>query len=158
MTSITELLADRAAHVPELNLIWTAVVDIGPREALGETSDGQRYIVPILGGEFIGGPGLEDFSGKVLKGGADRQLIDRHGFKQLDAQYEMQTNDGAVFTIHNRVKIDESVQPSPYKVSVIHATAPRGQFEWMNRRVFLGTLDPARPVRDAVIIRGWGKP
>lgn len=152
-----DILAAHPPACPDLDLIWTAIVDIAPREDLGETPEGHRYIVPILGGEFFGGQGIEGLSGKVLAGGADRQLLDRHGFKRLDALYEMQTDDGTILTIRNRVKIDESASPDPYRISVIEVTAPRGPLEWMNRRVFLGTLTSAKPDRDAVIIRGWGK-
>lgn len=149
------ILAQRHANAPELKLIWTAIVDIAEREDLGETPNGHRYIVPILGGMFFTGPGVEGLSGAVLPGGADRQFVDRHGFKTLDALYEMKTDDGAILTVHNQVRIDES-GPMPYRRSVINVTAPQGRFEWMNRRVFVGTLETARPDRDAVIIRGWG--
>lgn len=151
-----DIMASREPIEPCLSLIWTAVVDIAPREDLGETPDGHRYIVPILGGTFFAGPGVKGLSGRVLPGGADRQLVDRHGFKTLDALYEMQTEDGAILTIRNRVKIDENAKAGIYKLSVIDVTAPAGPHEWMNRRVFLGTLETARPDRDAVIIRGWG--
>ena len=152
-----DILAKRPAIAPQFSLIWTAIVDIAPREDMGESPAGHRYIVPILGGEFFAGPGIEGLSGKVLPGGADRQLLDRHRFKTLDALYEMQTNSGDILTIRNRVRIDEANTADPNKLSVIEVTAPVGQFEWMNRRVFVGTLEPARPDRDAVIIRGWGQ-
>jgi len=152
-----EILALHPPIAPEFELIWTAIVDIAPREDLGETPEGHRFIVPILGGEFFAGRGVEGLSGIVLPGGADRQLVDRHGFKRLDALYEMKTEDGTILTIRNRVKIDETVPSDHYKVSSIQVIAPQGRFEWMNRRVFVGTLETARPAREAVIIRGWGK-
>lgn len=152
-----DIFASRPATAPELSLIWTAVVDIAPRKDLGESPDGHRYMVPILGGRFFAGPGIGEFSGIVLPGGADRQLVDRHGFKTLDALYEMQTDDGAILTVRNRVRIDESDPDALYRASVIEVTAPLGRFAWMNRRVFVGTLETARPDRDAVIIRGWGR-
>lgn len=152
-----ELLATRQPVLPAFSLIWTAVVDIAPREDLGETPEGHRYIVNILGGRFFAGPGIEGLSGEVLPGGADRQLVDRQGFKTLDALYEMRTEAGEVLTIHNRCKIDETVPGAPYKLSVISVTAPKGPLDWMNRRVFVGTLETARPDREAVIIRGWGQ-
>ena len=151
-----DILAKHAAAAPELRLIWTAIVDIGKRMDLGQTPAGHRYMIPILGGEFIAGPGIEGLSGRVIPGGADRQLVDPYGFKRLDALYEMQTDDGAILTIRNRVRIDETKGADPYRLSVIDVTAPTGRFEWMNRRVFVGTLQPARPDREAVIIRGWG--
>jgi hypothetical protein len=137
---------------PVLSLVWTGVVDIAAKQDLGLSPDGHRYIVPILGGTFAGGPGFDGLSGTVLPGGADRQLVDRHGFKTLDALYEMKTDDGAVLTIRNRVKIDEA---AGYRQSVIGVVAPSGRFDWMNRRIFLGTMATARPEREAVIIRGW---
>lgn len=151
-----ELFATRQPNLPGFSLIWTAVVDIAPREDLGETPQGHRYIVPILGGRFFAGPGIDGLSGEVLQGGADRQLVDAHGFKTLDALYEMRTEAGDILTVHNRCMIDESVPDAPYRLSVISVTAPVGPLDWMNRRVFVGTLETAKPDREAVIIRGWG--
>ena len=152
-----EILTLHPPIAPEFELIWTAIVDIAPREDLGESPEGHRFIVPILGGEFFAGRDVEGLSGKILPGGADRQLLDRHGFKRLDALYEMKTADGTILTIRNRVKIDETVPAEPYKISSIQVIAPKGRFEWMNRRVFVGTMASARPEREAVIIRAWGK-
>lgn len=154
--SFADIIAKHPPKAPELSLIWTAIVDIAPREDWGPSPKGHRFAVPILGGKFFAGPGIEGLDGEVLAGGADRQLLICEGFKTLDALYEMRTDDGAVLTIRNRVKIDESVGPDPYKLSVIEVTAPEGPLDWMNRRVFIGTLETARPDRDAVIIRGWG--
>lgn len=149
-------LADRPAEAPLLKLIWTAVVDVGERESLGSTPSGDRFIVPITGGKFFAGPGIDGLNGEVIVGGADRQLVDSNGYKQLDALYEMRTEDGSILTIHNKVKVDEAAPGGIYRQSVIEVTAPVGRFEWMNRRIFVGTLEPARPDRQAVIIRGWG--
>ncbi len=151
-----QILESKPPVAPQLSLIWTAVVDIAPREDWGTTPKGQRYVVPILGGKVFSGPGIDGLSGVVLPGGADRQLVTSDGFKTLDALYEMQMDDGSVLTVRNRVRIDETVVPDPYKMSVIDVTAPVGKLEWMNRRIFVGTLETAKPERDAVIIRGWG--
>lgn len=109
MMTPDDIVAKYNEKAPQLKLIWTAVVDIATQEDLGETPNGHRVIVPITGGEFFAGPGIEGLSGKVLSGGADRQLLDQHGFKTLDALYEMQTTDGSILTIRNRVKIDNNV-------------------------------------------------
>ena len=150
-----KILKQRVPRAPDLNLIWTAIVDVGTREDLGSTPAGQRFIVPILVGKFFADPGMPGLSGEVLPGGADRQLVDRHGFKTLDALYEMRTDEGDTLTVHNRVRIDES-GPTSYRRSVINVTAPQGKLDWMNRRIFIGTLETARPDRAAVIVRGWG--
>ena len=78
-----DLFATHQPHLPAFSLIWTAVVDIAPREDLGETPQGRRFIVPILGGRVFAGPGGEGLSGEVLPGGADtRGMV---GAPQLDA-------------------------------------------------------------------------
>lgn len=151
-----EIVAKTTATAPELTLIWTAVVDIAPLQDLGAVPGGHRYMVPILGGRFFAGPGGAGLTGTVLPGGADRQFVDETGFKMLDALYEMQTDDGQILTIRNEVKVDASDPDNIYRRSVIGVNAPRGRFEWLNRRLFVGTLDPARPDREAVIIRAWG--
>ena len=134
---------------PELAFVYEARVDIGERRALGGTAVGERFIIDILGGDFEG-PLLR---GRVLPGGADRQLLRPDGVKQLHAVYEMQTDDGAVLTIDHRVVIDEAATPQRYARSVVAITAPAGPHAWLNRRVFVGTVHSLQPARQAVAIR-----
>lgn len=134
---------------PEACFAWEAQVEIGERQSLGHGPLGERFIVPILGGTFEG-PRLR---GTVLPGGADRQLLRADGVKELDALYEMQTDDGTVLTVRNRVLIDETATPGRYARSVLQLTAPAGPHDWLNRRVFVGTLHSLRPARAAVGIR-----
>lgn len=141
--------APTAPPAPEARLAWEAQVDIGERQILGQGPLGERFIVPILGGRFEG-PRLR---GTVLPGGADRQLLRADGVKELDALYELQTDDGAVITVRNRVLIDESATPGRYARSVLQLSAPAGPHDWLNRRVFVGTLHSLRPARAAVCIR-----
>ena len=75
--------------------------------------------------------------------------------KELRAEYEMETDDGAVLTIDNRVIIDESVTPQRYAMSCVRVMAPDGPHAWLNRRLFVGTLQPLRPQRQAVLIRAF---
>lgn len=154
MTDASALLAGVPLPAFQVRLLWQAIADIDARQELGEGPLGQRFIVPIRGGEFVGGPGHEELSGEILPGGADRQLVRPDGAKQLEAIYEMRTHGGIVLSIRNRVLIDESRTPR-YALSRIEVTAPRGPLDWLNRRVILGTLQPARPAREAVIIRAW---
>jgi hypothetical protein len=57
--------------------------------------------------------------------------------------------------VNNQVIIDPSLQPERYAMSCIRLTAPEGPHAWMNRRIFVGTLQPLRPEREAVLIRGY---
>ena len=136
-------------------LVWQAVVDVGEREPWGLGPRGERWGVPILGGHFWGARGFEGLHGQVCAGGADRQTLRHDGIKELDALYEMRTHDGAVLTVHNQVLIDESVQPERYARSCIRVSAPQGPHDWLNRRLFVGTLQPLRPARQAVLVRGY---
>lgn len=149
------LVAQQAVLPVQGQLVWHAVVDVAEREAWGVGPHGERWCVPILGGQFWGAPGFEALHGEVCAGGADRQTLRPDGIKELDALYEMRTHDGAVITVHNQVLIDEQVQPQRYARSCIRVTAPDGPHAWLNRRVFVGTLQPLRPQRQSVLIRAY---
>lgn len=140
---------------PRTRLLWTAIVDVGDRKDLGASPLGQRFMVPILGGAFYAGPDIQGLNGKVLSGGADRQLLRADGVKELDALYEMQAGTGEVLTIRNSVTVDETRMPERYAMSVMSVTAPEGALDWLNRRVIIGTLQSARPTRQAVVVRAW---
>ncbi|MEY3612045.1 MAG: hypothetical protein RJB14_1767 [Pseudomonadota bacterium] len=138
-----------ALSEPGFKLAYEAVVDIAPRQDLGASPLGERFIVPILGGHFEG----ERLSGRVLPGGADRQLLRPDGVKELDALYEMRTDDGCVITVRNRVLIDEQAEGGRYARSVVRLQASHPRYEWLQKRVFVGTLESLRPERSAVKIR-----
>lgn len=144
-------------QMPGLRLIWTAIVDVDGRSDLGPSRGGHRYIVPISGGRFYGAEGFEALTGDVMAGGADRQFLRSDGVKELEALYEMRCDsDGAVITVRNRVVVDETRAPNRYAQSVIEATVCEGPHGWLNRRLLIGTLQTARPERQAVVIRAWG--
>ena len=136
-----------AGQPPQLEPVYQAIVDIAPSQALGTGPLGERRMVPIIGGTFEG----KGLSGKVLPGGADRQLVRSDGVKQLDAVYEMQTDDGAVLSVRNQVLVHgEGAQR--YAMSHITVVAPEGRYGWLNQSVFVGTLTSLKPARNAVRI------
>ena len=136
---------------PKVELVYTATVEIAPMLLLGDSALGERRMVPITGGTFEG-PGLR---GKVLAGGADRQLIRKDGARLLDALYEMQTDDGAILTVHNKVLIHDVSPEKRYAFSTIEIAAPEGKYGWLNRLVYVGTLQGLMPQRAAVVIRTY---
>jgi hypothetical protein len=143
------LVPEIPVAVPRLDFVYEAVVDIAPTIMMGEGPMGERRMVPITGGSFAG-PRIR---GRVLPGGADRQLIRKDGVRRLDALYEMQAEDGAVITVHNQVVV-APVQGAPdYRFSTIGITAPDGPHAWLNRLAFVGTLTSLRPAREAVLVR-----
>lgn len=133
---------------PGLDFVWEAIVDVATPRALGRGPLGERRIVDITGGEFAG-PRLR---GKVLPGGADRQLVVGPGFRLLDALYELETEDGAVLTVHNRAKVIER-DGQRIAFSQAEVTAPAGPHAWLNEAVLVGTASAVLPGRQAVCIR-----
>jgi hypothetical protein len=136
--------------LPRTEFVYEAIADLEPSIALGASPFGERFIVPIVG-ETFEGPALR---GKVMPGGADRQLLRRDGAKSLDAIYELQTHDGAVISIRNRV-LTRTLKDKPgrYAFSTIDIVSPDGPYGWLNDYVYVGTLDSLRPKRNAVVIR-----
>ncbi len=134
--------------LPKTEFVYEAMVDLLPSMPLGQGPLGERRMVPITGGVFQG----PKIKGKVLPGGADRQLIRKDGAKMLDALYELQTDDGAVITVHNRVLLTKRPDGSPYGFSLIDLTAPEGPYSWINNGVYVGTLHSQQP-KPQVLIR-----
>jgi hypothetical protein len=143
------LVPEIAIAPPSAEFIWEAIVDIAPTIMMGDSPTGERRMVPITGGSFAG-PRLR---GRVLPGGADRQLIRKDGVRRLDALYEMQTDDGAVITVHNKVVVAPRDGQPDYRFSTIEVTAPDGPHGWLNRLAFVGTLTSLRPARESVLVR-----
>lgn len=131
---------------PMTEFVYEAVAEIGDIEVIGSGPLGELRIVPILGGTFAG-PMLQ---GVVLAGGADRQIQRADGVLELDALYEMRTDDGVLLTVRNQVIIDTV---NPYARSHVTLTSPTGRYDWLNRRIFVGTLEPLMPKRQAVCVR-----
>lgn len=130
---------------PELEFVYEAIAEIEEGIDLGKGPLGERRMVPITGGTFEG-PRLR---GTVVAGGIDRQLVRPDGVRLLDAFYEMKTDDGAYLTIRNHV----TSVPDRRRFSYLEITAPEGPYDWMNDRIFVGTLDSLKPERPAVVIR-----
>ncbi len=135
--------------LPRTEFVYEAIFDLAPTLQLGLSPMGERRMVPILGGSFEG-PGLR---GTVMPGGADRQIVRRDGVVNLDATYELQTDDGVVISVRNRVMARRPQNAPPYVFSHLDITAPEGRYGWLNDFVYVGTLNSLRPARAAVCIR-----
>lgn len=135
--------------LPRTEFVYESVVELTPMVPLGMSPLGERRMVPIVGGTFEG-PGLR---GKVLAGGADRQLVRRDGALNLDAIYELQTHDGVIVSVRNQVLIRRPKDKPPYVFSTLQLTAPEGAYGWLNDFVYVGTLNSLQPQRAAMVIR-----
>lgn len=69
-------------------------VTLGPSQKVGASKRGNRNIIPITGGTVSG-----RISGKVIRGGADYQILTPPA--TIDAHYLWQTDDGEVIIVRN---------------------------------------------------------
>lgn len=124
---------------PDLEFAFEEIVTLGPGIHVGQTPRGQRHIIPITGGTFKG-PAI---SGTILPGGWDWQLSRADGCTDVEADYMLRTDDGAVINIVNTGSL---CPPGPGRPSAPARTQPRfeaplGKYDWLNTSAFVGTLE-----------------
>lgn len=126
----------------ELSVEVEAPIDVGPAPA------GHRRLVPITGG-VVSGPEL---NGRVLRGGADFQVLHSPELTELDARYIVHTDGGALVHVHNRAlrhgsagdlgKLNrgEEVDPAAiYFRCSLRFTTSSSEWAWLNNVVAVGT-------------------
>jgi len=120
---------------------------VAPAQELGETPEGRRRIVPIMGGSVAGAR----LQGRILPGGADWQLIRSDGVAVLYARYTIEAADGALVAVVNRgyrhgppeimqrLVAGEAVDPAAYyfRTSPVFETGAAAH-RWLTRTVFIG--------------------
>jgi hypothetical protein len=108
----------------------------------GDTIEGHRRVIPITGG-------------------ADWNLTRRDGGSSVEADYYLRTDDGVVIRNHNQgVRGNEAASAAPdapetffmYTIPTFKAPAS-SRYDWMNRAVFIGTLQGRKGQTGAVLIR-----
>jgi hypothetical protein len=82
---------------PTLELLYTSRIEIAAPLAVGQAPYGERRIINIRGGSFSG----PRFSGRILPGGADWQIVRNDGIAEVEARYTLETHDGALIYITN---------------------------------------------------------
>ncbi len=132
---------------PELEFVYEATGELLPPMPIGETYDGTRRIIPIVGGGRVEGPLI---SGKLVGNSADWQLTRHDGVTVADALYALETDDGVVIQIRNkglrhgppdvmqRLASGQVVDPAEYYFRTVpEFIAPVGKYDWMNRSIFV---------------------
>lgn len=123
-------------HPPKLTFITRFVVDVGPPIDLGESIQGRRRFVPVVGGT-LAGPYL---SGHILTGGGDWQTIRPDGVIDLAARYTLELADGTRVEFSNQgLRHDETGEATSddYFQTTACLTAPLGVYQWLTRTVFV---------------------
>lgn len=124
--------------VPGTEFVFEAIVELAPAQTPGATPLGGRTRIPITGGTFEG-PRIK---GKVLSGGADWQLRRADGTLVLEADYMIQADDGALIHVYNRGVISGTPgTPDFYLRTTPIFEAPIGPHDWLNKAVFVGTVE-----------------
>ena len=110
--------------VMQLRVTLGAARDVGKiwRDE-GHTETARRVVIPITGGTFEG-PRIK---GTILPGGADYQLVSADGNRtELDAIYEIRTDDGILIHVRNRGAIVNTTDADGRRTTTFRTTP---QFE-----------------------------
>ena len=155
------LFAQSSPEAPSLEFVCELKVRLKAPYIVGETPHGMRRIIPIIGGSFEG----PKMKGEILDGGGDWQIVRKDGVAELEAHYQIITDDGVTIYIKNtglrvatpevavRIGRGEVVSPSDYYFRAIPKfEAPQGKYDWMNNAIFIckGIRNP-----DNVTIQVW---
>ncbi|MCX7285070.1 MAG: DUF3237 domain-containing protein [Novosphingobium sp.] len=132
---------------PGLEFVYEATGELEPPVPIGETYDGTRRIIPIVGGGRVEGPLIK---GKLIGNAADWQVTRPDGVTFADAIYALETDDGVVIQIRNRglrhgppevmqrLASGQEVDPAEYYFRTVpEFVAPKGKYDWMNRSIFV---------------------
>jgi Protein of unknown function (DUF3237) len=131
---------------PILVPLCRVVAAVGAPLDVGQSSLGERRMIPILGGTVEGAR----LSGKVLSGGIDYQLIRDEGLTEIHARYVIETASGARIYVENtglrrgppeviaKLRRGEEVDASLiyFRASPRFETAAP-EYSWLMRSLFL---------------------
>jgi hypothetical protein len=146
---------------PNLEFAFEVRARVGDPLDIGMLPHGRRRVVAITGGTFDG-PQLR---GRILPGGADWQIIGADGFSELDSRYALETDDGALITVHNvgirhasrdvmeKLLAGEVVDPAAvyFRTSPTFETAAP-HLQWLTRSLFIGV---GERYPSEVVVRFW---
>jgi hypothetical protein len=92
-----------APHSPNSNTegvglrqLFTFLVDVTTPVSVGPSPNGEVRMVPIVGGSFSG-----EYSGVVLPGGNDWQIVRSDGCIEISAHYLLKTEAGEIIEVHS---------------------------------------------------------
>ncbi len=133
---------------PSLKFFADLQVQVGTPQALGPTRQGIRRLIPVTGGSVRG----DDWTARVLPGGADFQLIASDTLAHLDARYMLETDGGDMIYVTNRALrsgpaelMAQLARGEPVDPALIYfRCAPSFETSsaalgWITQRLFVGT-------------------
>lgn len=133
---------------PKLEHLATLHVQVGLPQEVGDTPQGRRRVIPILGGT-VTGPKL---NGTILPGGADFQSIRSATYTDIHARYVIETTEGHRVYVENtgirtgsaediaKLARGEKVDPSRiYFRSYPRFETAAPELSWLHEQIFIGT-------------------
>ena len=132
---------------PRCTYLASISVQVGPAIEIGETSEGIRRVIPILGGTVTG----PELSGLVLPAGADFQLLRTPTATEMDAKYVLETDDGDRIFVSNTALRTGSAEDIAALVAgvpvdperIYFRSTPRftaaGKWSWLSTRIFIAS-------------------
>lgn len=155
------IYAQTTMEAPKLEFVCELKIKLKTPIVVGETPHGLRRIIAISGGTFEG----PKMKGDILDGGADWQIVRKDGVAELEAHYQIKTDDGVVIYIKNvglrvatpevaaRIGRGEAVPSSEYYFRAVPKfEAPIGKYDWLNNAIFV-----CKGIRNSenVVIQVW---
>lgn len=137
----------RMLNEPQFRFFAQLAVQVGQPIEVGQTPQGQRRVIPITSGQVRG----DGWSGRVLPGGADFQLIVSERLARLDARYVIETEAGERIYVENQAvrsaapeAMQKLIRGEPVNPALIYfRCCPRLESDspalaWINERMFFG--------------------
>ena len=129
---------------PELEFALELKVKLGQAYGVGETANGNRFIIPITGGTFEG----PNIKGEVLPGGADYQMQGKN-HTDIEAIYCIRTDDGVNIHIRNK-----GIIAGNYFYCSPKFEAPlNSKYSWLNDAIFV--CRPSGFMDGGIMLKVW---
>ena len=132
-------LAQAQDPAPQLEYVFSIKAELEESVEVGETVRGSRRFIPITGGEVTG-----EVTGTVRGGAWDWQIDRPDGCTDLEADYFIELEGGAVVNVVNRATICRAAvgeAPKPIYTRPVFEP-PMGEYAWLGQGTFIGRLEP----------------
>ena len=133
---------------PQLNFFADLSVQVDAPQEVGQTIHGIRRLIPIRSGTVQG----RGWTGRVLPGGADFQLLVNARMAELDARYVIEADGGDLIYVQNHAVrtappevMAQLVRGEPVDPQLVYfRCSPRfetasSSLAWISERLFIGT-------------------
>jgi hypothetical protein len=119
--------------------VFEAAIKRGDPMNVGPSKYGSRRVVDLLGGSFQG----PNIKGEIPSGGTSVYVDRPDGCTEVNAQYVLKTDDGAIiYTLNEGLIVPMGDGKPPYIRMTASFEAPIGKYDWLNKALYLGLAHP----------------